>query len=52
MRVLSFGLVPMFAVGMIGSTVVVAITFFHDIVEFFQEDDLVPSTTDPLRGKQ
>ncbi len=51
MRVLAHGLVPMFAVGMIGSTLVVAITFFHDVVEFFEKDDLAPSTPDPLRGK-
>ena len=51
MRVLAYGLVPMFVVGMIGSTLVVAITFFHDVIEFFQDDDLAPSTPDPLRRK-
>ena len=38
MRILAVVLVPMFALGMIGATVVVAITFFHDVVEFFEQE--------------
>lgn len=32
-------LVPMFIVGMAGSTLVVAITFLHDVIEFSADDD-------------
>lgn len=46
MRLLAHVLVPMFAVGMVGSTVVVAITFVHDLVDFFTEDEtLSPANT-------
>lgn len=39
MRLLAHVLMPLFFLGLAGSAVVVAITFFHDVIEFFSEDD-------------
>jgi len=45
-RLLAHVLIPMFAVGMVGAAVVVAITFMHDLVDFFTEDEVVsPANT-------
>ncbi|MFN2976176.1 hypothetical protein [Terriglobus aquaticus] len=41
-------LVPLFIVGMVGSTVVVAITFVHDVIDFAAEDE--PGTATDPRG--
>lgn len=45
-RLLARGLVPMFVVGMAGASIVVAITFVHDLIDFFAADDTAttPST--------
>ncbi|WP_419806558.1 hypothetical protein [Terriglobus sp.] len=43
MPLLSRALMPLFVVGMIGSSMVVAITFLHDVVDFFAKDE--PSST-------
>ena len=48
MRMLAYLLVPMFAIGMIGSTVVVAITFVHDVVEFFDDEPTPGGETNVL----
>ncbi len=48
---LSHVLVPMFVVGMAGSTLVVGITFFHDLFDFFSsegENDM--PTADNMKG--
>ncbi len=37
--VLSRVLTPLFFSGMIGATIVVAVTFFHDVVDFVSDDD-------------
>ncbi len=37
-RALSHILVPMFAVGMAGSALVVVITFGHDLLDFFSDE--------------
>ena len=37
-------LVPLFILGMAGSTVVVAMTFFHDVYDFFAKDESVPAS--------
>lgn len=39
MALLKSVLVPLFIVGMVGSTVVVAITFVHDVIDFATDDD-------------
>lgn len=35
---LSHLLIPMFVIGMAGSTLVVGITFFHDLFDFFSDE--------------
>ena len=47
-RLLAHVLVPMFAVGMVGSTVVVAITFMHDLVDFVADDDAPDAPADHM----
>ena len=42
MALLSRILVPLFVVGMIGSTLVVGITFVHDVADFFAADEPNP----------
>ncbi len=37
-RALSHVLIPMFVIGMAGSTLVVGITFFHDLFDFFSDE--------------
>jgi hypothetical protein len=37
-RALSHVLIPMFVLGMAGSTIVVVITFGHDLVDFFSDE--------------
>ncbi len=43
-RAVAHLLIPLFFVGMAGSTIVVAVTFLHDIFEFFEEEPPIPET--------
>ena len=47
-RALSHILVPLFLVGMVGSSIVVIITFIHDVRDFFTPDEEVQSAQDGL----
>lgn len=44
MALLKSVLIPLFVVGMIGSTLVVAITFTHDVIDFFSDEDSTASS--------
>lgn len=46
---LSHVLVPIFAIGMVGSGIVVAITLVHDIRDFFTDDDATVGAADSLK---
>ena len=48
LRTLSHILVPMFLIGMAGSAIVVAITLFHDVHEFFLDDGNDTASQDTL----
>jgi len=47
-RALSHVLVPLFLIGMVGSSIVVLITFIHDVRDFFTSDEEAPSAQDGL----